>query len=365
MIIGQLDLALRFGSASVILLLSWLLLGQRRQVGLPALLFAPLAVCLAGFVLGNTPLASLRPAALIGTIANAASGFTVIFLWWFALSCFDRRFRLQGGILVVGLVWAAIAAADRGLLGDRLANAGLSQGLVAMGFGIVAHLVWRLVDERQGDLIEQRHHARIQVAVLLGGMLFIDLAADALFGFDWRPLAFSLTQNAMILGFGVWLAGRILTVRTDVLTFGVAGAGPVPARPAPDANSRRNEALTRRLILLIETERVHLDPALTFDCFVERMAAPERAVRSLINQQLGFDHFRAFLNHHRVAEARRLLEDRDRNDKLISVALDSGFASLASFNRAFRAIEGCSPSAYRAAVRAPSATGSTPLKAVF
>jgi AraC-like DNA-binding protein len=69
----------------------------------------------------------------------------------------------------------------------------------------------------------------------------------------------------------------------------------------------------------------------------------------MINHELGYDHFRVFLNHYRVAEARRRLEDPSRADKLITVALDSGFASLASFNRAFRSIEGCAPSAYRAA----------------
>lgn len=365
MITGQLDLALRFGSASIFLLLAWLLLCQRRRVGLPSILFAPLAVCVAGFVLGNTPLASLRPAGPMGDLANAASGFTVIFLWWFALSCFDSRFRLQGGVLIAGLAWAGIAAADRGLFGDSLADVGLSSGLVVMGFAIVGHLVWRLLDERQGDLIEQRHNARVLVAVLLGGMLFIDLAADALLGFDWRPLAFAMSQNAMILGFGVWLAGRVLGVRDDVLTFGVAGPVPVPTGPAPDAGDGRIEALHLRLKMLIETERVHLDPELTFAGFVERMSAPERAVRTLINRHLGFDHFRAFLNHHRVAEARRLLEDGGSNDKLITIALDSGFASLASFNRAFRAIEGCSPSAYRTAERPPAAAASPLPKAGF
>lgn len=365
MIIGQLDLALRIGSASILVLLASLLLSYRRRVGLPALLFAPLAVCVTSFVLGNTPLAALRPAGLIGNLANTASGFTVIFLWWFALSCFDRRFRLQGGVLMVGVAWAGIAAADRGLLGDMLANAGLSQGLVMMGFGIVGHLVWRLLDERQGDFIARRHDARLLVAVLLGGMLLIDLAIDALLGFDWRPIAFSMAQNTMILGFGVWLAGRILVVRADVLTFGATPAGSIRVRPAPDAGHGRDEALTRRLNVLIETERVHLDPTLTFARFVELMSAPERTVRTLINQQLGFDHFRAFLNYHRVAEARRLLEDRDSDDKLIAIALDSGFASLASFNRAFRAIEGCSPSAYRSAARAPDTNGSPSLEAGF
>ena len=72
-----------------------------------------------------------------------------------------------------------------------------------LGFAIVGHLVWRLLAEREDDLIQQRHDARVLTAVGLGGMLFVDLSADLLFGFDWRPLAFALSQNLMILIFGL------------------------------------------------------------------------------------------------------------------------------------------------------------------
>ncbi len=330
-----------------ILLLAWLLLGQRRQAGLPATLFPPLALCLVGFVIGNTPIAVLAPAGIVGTIAHTVSGFTVVFLWWFCLSCFDSRFGLKGGVLRVGLAWAVIAALDRGLLGEAFAGKGLSLLLVPLGFTIVGHMVWRLLAERQGNLIEQRDDARIMVAVLLGGMLFIDLAADALFGFAWRPLAFAMTQNVMALAFGLWLVGRLLVVRADVLTFGVREEGQVAANAAPPPIPRHNDELNRRLSILMNTEKVFLDPELTFATFADRMGAPERTVRMLINHELGYDHFRTFLNHCRVAEARRLLGDQDRTEKLITIALDSGFASLASFNRAFRAIEGCTPSDYR------------------
>ncbi|OAN66938.1 AraC family transcriptional regulator [Sphingomonas sp. TDK1] len=363
--IGQLDAAIRAGAVSTILLLAWLLVSARHRVGSPAALFAPLALCLSGFVLGNTPIAALAPAGIAGAIAHTVSGFAVAFLWWFCLSCFDSRFRLRGAVLRVGLAWIAIAAADRGLLGDTLAGKGLSLLLVPLGFAIVAHMVWRLLAERQGDLIQRRHDARIMVAVLLGGMLFIDLAADALFGFAWRPLAFAMTQNAMVLAFGLWLAGRLLTVRVDVLTFGVIANPPLLAGPTPQSGPRPDGALYRRLSGLMETERVFLDPELTFSTFVERMGAPERAVRTLINHELGYDHFRTFLNHYRVAEARRLLGDRNCEDKLITVALDSGFASLASFNRAFRAIEGRTPSDYRTAVRQGEANDTHLTKAGF
>jgi len=190
------------------------------------------------------------------------------------------------------------------------------------------------------------------VAILLGGMLFIDLAADALFGFAWRPMAFAIAQNAMILGFGLWLAGKVLAVRPDVLTFD-AGPVAVPSAGRTTDNSRgRNDELHRRLATLLDVQRIFLDPELTLTGFVERMGAPERAVRKLINDDLGHDHFRTFLNHYRLAEACRLLEDpRHDGDKLIVIALDSGFASLATFNRVFRASIGCSPSQYRAAVR--------------
>lgn len=364
MILSQLDVAIRAGAVVTLLLLAWLLVCDRRRGS--ALLFPPLALCVSGFVIGNTPISSLRPVGVTGAVAHTLSGFTVVFLWWFCLSCFDSRFRLKGGVLGVGLVWAGIAALDRGLFGDAFAGKGLSIVLVPLGFAIVGHLVWRLLAERQGDLIEQRHDARIMVAVALGGMLFVDLTADVLFGLTWRPLAFAMTQNMMVLTFGVWLGGRLLIVRSDLLTFGAAERAPFLAETAPPSGDRHNDELRRRLAALIKNERIFLDPELTFAAFVERMGAPERAVRTLVNHELGYDHFRAFLNHHRIAEARRLLADPDRaNNKLIAIALDSGFASLASFNRAFRAIEGCTPSQYRAAIERGEPTGTALAKAGF
>jgi AraC-like DNA-binding protein len=188
------------------------------------------------------------------------------------------------------------------------------------------------------------------VALLLGGMLLVDLLADVAFGFAWRPPAFAIAQNAAILGFTLWLAGRVLEARSGVLSFDAA-AEPSPRLAAVQRSSP--DPLRQRLTELVEAERIHLDPELSFTDFVDRMKAPERAVRRLINHELGFDHFRSFLNRYRVGEACRLLADpRRSSDKLIAVALDSGFASLASFNRVFRAAQGCTPSEYRDAALA-------------
>jgi AraC-like DNA-binding protein len=339
---SQLDVVIRAAAVAALLFLA-LLLGRDGRGRRPAMLFVPLALGLSGFVIGNTPDAALRLAGPAGDIAHLVSGYGAVFIWWFCLACFDPGFRPRGWVLATGLAWMLIASLDRGLGGRALAGIGLSWVLVGFGFVMVGHLAWRLLGDREGDLLESRRGARLWVVVLLSGLLLVDLLADVVMGLAWRPAWFAMGQNAAILGFTLWLAARLLRADPAPLSFTAAPG----ARPAPEPAA---SPLAERLRRLVEVDRIHLDPELSFSDFVRRMGAPERTVRRLINHELGHDHFRTFLNACRMQEARRLLADPARaGDKLIAIALDSGFASLASFNRVFRDLEGCTPSAYRAA----------------
>jgi AraC-like DNA-binding protein len=53
----------------------------------------------------------------------------------------------------------------------------------------------------------------------------------------------------------------------------------------------------------------------------------------------------AYLTHHRVSHAQRLLATTD--EKIVDIAYNSGFNSISRFNEAFRHACGCSPRAYR------------------
>ena len=149
----------------------------------------------------------------------------------------------------------------------------------------------------------------------------------------------------------MWLTALLLrpTAATAAPVRGSAASAPAVARsPEPVEPDAVEASLVARLTHLVEVERVHLDPGMTLELFVGRMGASERTVRHLINHRLGYDHFRTFLNVQRVEEARRRLRDPARDgEKMIAVAADSGFASLASFNRVFRDIERCTPGEYR------------------
>ncbi|MDQ3124071.1 MAG: AraC family transcriptional regulator [Pseudomonadota bacterium] len=347
----EIDVIVRVAGATLLLAATILLSGRddRRN----GLFFLPLALCLCGFLAGNTPDAALRLSGMAGHAAYLLTGFGAVFLWWFCLSVFDRTFRPRGLVLGAGLAWMVIAAADRGLFGDAFGDAGLSRLLIILGLGMVAHLAWRLIRDRSGDLVSGRREARVLVVLLLGGQLLADLIIDVVMGFDWQPRAFSILQNAGLLVFTGWLLHLRLRASAGLPSAPVASG---PAYPHPPAGaSAEGDRLKARLRALVDIDRVHLDPDLTFDRFVSLMGAPDRTVRRLINHELGYDHFRTFLNAHRMIEARRRLADpAHRHDKLITVAMDSGFSSLASFNRVFQDLESCPPSVFRQRALAPT-----------
>jgi AraC-like DNA-binding protein len=341
---------LRAGSATLWLALAVLLVrgAPRRAAAWP---FLPLALGIAGFMARNTPDAALLLSGPAAVAASFLSGNAAVFLWWFALALFDDEFRLDAPKLAVGGLWVAVAALDRGLLGARFTDLGLSWVSVALGLGMVGHLGWRLLRDLEGDLVEGRRRARVATAAGLGLLLLFDLGIDIALGFDWKPRWFTMVQNGSALGLALVLGAWLLRVEGDAFPRPAAAPPVLPLNSAPAVDPAAGPLLAR-LHRLMEVERVYRDPDLTVSRFAALMGAPEPEVRRLVNQQLGHRHFRSFLNAWRVADVRASLADPARaGEKLVGIALDAGFASLASFNRAFKALEGRAPSEHRQAVQ--------------
>jgi AraC-like DNA-binding protein len=83
------------------------------------------------------------------------------------------------------------------------------------------------------------------------------------------------------------------------------------------------------------------------------VSVQEYRLRRLINQSLHYRNFNQFLNHYRIEEAaRRLLDPAEEHIPISSIALDVGYASLSSFNKAFKDTHGVTPSTWRASDQA-------------
>ena len=95
-------------------------------------------------------------------------------------------------------------------------------------------------------------------------------------------------------------------------------------------------------------EGVHKSEGLTIGAFAEHVGLPEYRLRRAIHTHMGYRNFTEFLNDLRVDEAKSLLADPTQARRQIAqIVYDAGYASLATFNRAFRARTGQSPTDFR------------------
>ncbi|GEM_PF-1750641 len=120
----------------------------------------------------------------------------------------------------------------------------------------------------------------------------------------------------------------------------------------PRAARYENSGLTRaasisiakKLVGLMSEEKVYLNSSLKLSDLADKLAIQPHYVSQVINEIEG-KNFAEFVNEYRINEAKRLLEQTDQ--KIISVALSSGFNNKASFNHSFKKLTGMSPSSYR------------------
>lgn len=126
-----------------------------------------------------------------------------------------------------------------------------------------------------------------------------------------------------------------------------SGNGP-PTEKAFAAPCEEDARLMALLQHQLDVLQVYREADLRVAELAARLGTVEHRLSKLIGQQMGEKNFNQLLNRYRVAHACKLLAVRDGNGNILHISAESGFASLGPFNRAFKTLVGCTPSAYRA-----------------
>ncbi len=264
-------------------------------------------------------------------------------LWWLGLALFDDEFRPGPSHWLLAGVYCVVGFSVR-LHGFGIAapapdvRAALTY---VLSFAFMGHLIWRVVAGAQGDLLDRRRAARrvfivgLAVVSLVIGLaeIFLDHAAQ------------SFLRAALVLPIALGVNAWLTPFQWSRLAFPPAQK-PAPAR-GPVLETTR-DPIDARLRIVMEDEQAFLDHGLTIAALADRVGAPEHQLRAVINGRTGFRNFAAFVNHHRLEAAKAALRDPSQSaTPILTIALNSGFASLATFNRVFKATTGMTPSAYR------------------
>ncbi len=150
------------------------------------------------------------------------------------------------------------------------------------------------------------------------------------------------TGSLVLAGLAVAIAARSLQADAR------QPVSPVPRYARSGLDDDRLAAFAKRIETAMDREALHTDPELTLDRLATVVRLTPQQVSQALNQQLGVS-FYAFVNARRVEAAKTLLRHSDIS--VLDAAMQAGFATKATFNKAFKAATGCTPSAYRASQR--------------
>jgi AraC-like DNA-binding protein len=116
-----------------------------------------------------------------------------------------------------------------------------------------------------------------------------------------------------------------------------------PANPVADM---QYESQLAKLRHAMEVEKLYLDPELNLARLSEQTAIQPKTISSVLNQYQQTS-FSDFVNDYRVQEVkRRMLDPANQHLTISGIALESGFNSQATFQRAFKHATGVSPREY-------------------
>ena len=102
-----------------------------------------------------------------------------------------------------------------------------------------------------------------------------------------------------------------------------------------------------RLIELLVRDKIYRDPSISIGVLAGRLSIPAHHLSQVINDKMG-KRFFDLINGYRIEEAKtRLANGNVEKQKILAVALDVGFGSLGSFNRAFKRYTGTTPTEFR------------------
>jgi AraC-like DNA-binding protein len=184
---------------------------------------------------------------------------------------------------------------------------------------------------------------RFVVFVAIWALGFVMIAAS---GFGSRAIFMTGQVVAFLTALNLFVTGYRALLQPEII-FGRAEASPGRRYERSSLTPESAERHKSRLLEMMERDKSFLDPEITLPKLAQASGISVAHLSRIINELLG-RNFYEFINMYRVEEAKRRLSSPGAGgEKLIAVALECGFNSLATFNRVFKETTGRTPSAYR------------------
>jgi len=231
----------------------------------------------------------------------------------------------------------------------------ISRPAYVIMFAMGLHVIIMALSGRADDLILKRRRLRVPFAVgmgiicatLYGAVLIVSVFNSELTAMLGRVTYIACIASIFIFAMTVNLVMISLFADTPQFSQLINWDENSQIPPTPEQHSI-NPRTINKITELMVSEKLYEDPDLTISSLAKRALIKEHKLRRVINSGLGYRNFNQFLNYYRIKEACRLLLSEENPEHSISlISYEVGYASLSSFNKAFKDLTGMTPSTFR------------------
>ena len=350
---------------SQIILSALLLTSFRCRLTLQEGLFLTFLVTVAAYLL--SPILKDHWLAPLQTVVQ---NFLPGVFWLLCSSLFNDRFKITFWHLCLVGITVTFPYLGQALAWQNIdASAILFEHIPQLlEFILIGLALLEVVRHWNNDLIERRRDLRLWFCAMSGLYIFglIALRELILPNSNWFALwqylpvgVICLFTNLLLLQYRPGLLSPAehlgLAEQPNSVEENISLRGRASRKAAADDNEFEVPAdVVAQLDDLMTKQFVYRKMSLTIGQLARQLCLPEYRLRRVINAGLGFRNFNDYLNGFRIKEAGTRLADPSKPDEaILNIALDVGFRSLSSFNKAFRDSFGVTPTQYRQQRREP------------
>lgn len=336
------DLFSRFAAVGV--LLSLLLNICYRSAPKLALSYGFLLVCCIAYLLLTAPIANhhygwLRPPLLLLTDLTS---LVLLNLYWLHTRNKLMLFAVPRWVqlfVIAWLLWVSyffLFEVGRGIYHDLHHVLGLS---------ILMYILIDAIKGFEDDLVERRRRLRLimitAISFYMALLTLVELSQSNLKDYWLFSLGNAITALLVSIYF-IW--GYIQTSKG---VSAESSSAPDNSSAVQTATNTDEHPLVAKLADTMK-RGFYTQNGLSINQLARELKVPPHQLRKVINSQMGFDNFTQFVNSYRIPAVRDALSDPNRvRESIITIALETGFNSIAPFNRAFKQQTGMTPREYR------------------
>jgi AraC-like DNA-binding protein len=213
-------------------------------------------------------------------------------------------------------------------------------GALLLELVLISHALVISAQQWRDDLVQERRYIRGGVITVSALYIFLVIIFEQIFKLQWAGLY--LLQSVMAASLVISINFFLFRLRNSSLFETVID------NVIPISQIKKPSKELAGIIKAMVEEKLYQTDGITISSFAKHLSIHEYKLRQLINGELNYRNFNDFLNFYRIKEVSEKLVQKDFiQTPVLTLALESGFRSLSSFNKAFKETHSITPTQYR------------------